>query len=214
MPPHRSRPAAPRPARPPRAQSWAGLLLALAVPLAPGTAGAAPPSDAGTLQAAATQAGVAWPLTEVWVHIDKSDHQLVLYSGPTAVKRYRAGLGDPNGDKGQQGDRKTPEGTFRVVTRNAQSRFHLFIGLSYPTAEDADRGLAAGLISAATAARIREAEAAGRQPPWNTPLGGAIGIHGEGGAADWTLGCVAVENDEIEELWGAVPMGTRVVIVP
>lgn len=183
------------------------LLLALACQ-------AAPPSDPVALEDAAKQAGVAWPLRDVWVHIDKSDHQLTLHSGETVVKRYRAGFGDPAGDKTQQGDRKTPEGTFRVVTRNPKSRFHLFLGLSYPMAEDAERGLDAGLISAHQARLIKEAEAAGRQPPWNTPLGGAIGIHGEGGDSDWTLGCIAVDNDEIEELWGVVKMGTKVVVVP
>ena len=59
----------------------------------------------------------------------------------------------------------------------------------------------------------REAEAAGRAPPWNTPLGGAIGIHGGGGSSDWTLGCVAVENAEIEELWDVVRLGTNVRVV-
>lgn len=175
---------------------------------------AAPPSDPTPLQVSAAQAGVDWPMPDVWVHVDKSDRQLVLYSGTTAVKRYRTGLGDPVGDKSREGDRKTPEGTFRVVTRNPASRFHLFLGLSYPSTEDANRGREAGLVSASQAARIREADDAGRQPPWNTPLGGAIGIHGEGGSSDWTLGCIAVENDEIEELWSVVPMGTRVVIVP
>ncbi|MEC8425185.1 MAG: L,D-transpeptidase, partial [Myxococcota bacterium] len=95
-----------------------------------------------------------------------------------------------------------------------RSRFHLFLGLGYPTAEDAERGLAAGLVTQAQATRIQEADAARRQPPWNTALGGAIGIHGEGGSSDWTLGCIAVENAEIEELWSVVPMGTRVVVAP
>lgn len=185
------------------------LTTALAAP-----ALSAPPTDPVPLEAAARDAGVAWPLEGVWLHIDKSERSLVLHAGETPVKRYRAGLGDPAGDKAREGDRKTPEGTFRVVTRNPRSRFHLFLGLSYPSAEDAARGLAEGLVTAAEAARIREADAAGRQPPWNTALGGAVGIHGEGGSTDWTLGCIAVENPEIEELWSVVPMGTRVVIVP
>ena len=185
------------------------LTAALATP-----AMATPPSDAVSLEGAARTAGVAWPLEAVWLQLDKSDRSLVLHSGDTPVKRYRAGLGDPEGDKAREGDRKTPEGTFRVVTRNPRSRFHLFLGLSYPSAEDATRGLAAGLVTPAEAARIREADAAGRQPPWNTALGGAVGIHGEGGSSDWTLGCIAVENTEIEELWSVVTMGTKVVVVP
>lgn len=190
------------------------LLTGLFTTLLGACAHATPPSDPTTLQAAAAAAGVGWPLQGVWVHVDKSDHRLVLYSGDTAVKRYRAGFGDPAGDKVQQGDRKTPEGTFRIVTRNPRSRFHLFLGLSYPSAEDAARGLEAGLVSTREAARIREADKAKRQPPWDTTLGGAIGIHGEGGSSDWTLGCIAVENHEIEELWGVLPMGAKVVVVP
>jgi murein L,D-transpeptidase YafK len=182
------------------------LASALAAPLAA--------SDPLPLQEAALAAEAGWPLQRVWIHIDKSDHVLTLHAGDVAVKRYQTGLGDPAGDKVQQGDRKTPEGTFRVVTRNPQSRFHLFLGLSYPMTEDAKRGQEDGLISEAQARRIREADAARRQPPWNTTLGGAIGIHGNGGSSDWTLGCIAVDDDEIEELWGVVKMGTKVVIEP
>ncbi len=151
-------------------------------------------------------------LTEPRIVVDKSDHQLQLFDGETLVRTYRTGLGDPAGDKVREGDKKTPTGTFTVVTRNDKSSYHLFLGLSYPTAEDARRGLRDGLITQAQARAIREAEAAERQPPWNTELGGAIGIHGNGGSSDWTLGCIAVEDDEIEQLWDVVPLGTKVVV--
>ena len=160
----------------------------------------------------AVAAGLAWPPPDVWLLVDKSDHTLVAYSGDTAFAEVPVGLGDPVGDKVRQGDRKTPTGTFRVVTRNDRSSFHLFLGLSYPDADDAARGLTDGLVSAAQAEAIRQADAARRVPPWSTPLGGAIGLHGGGAGADWTLGCVAMEDETIEALWAIAPMGTRVVV--
>ena len=165
---------------------------------------------APTLRDAAADAGLAWPPPAVRLEIDKSDRTLTVLSGDVALKTYTVGLGNPDGDKVRQGDKRTPEGRLRVVTRNPKSNFHLFLGLSYPTAEDAARGLQAGLITEAQAAAIREAEAAGRRPPWDTPLGGAVGIHGGGGGADWTWGCVAVEDAEIDEIWEVARIGTVV----
>jgi murein L,D-transpeptidase YafK len=156
--------------------------------------------------------GLSWPPPQVWVSVDKSDHQLQLWSGEVLLKTYPVALGEPAGDKERQGDRRTPNGELRVVTRNARSQFHLFLGLSYPNAEDAQRGLESGLINKAQATEIRAADRAGRQPPWGTPLGGAVGIHGGGTGSDWTLGCVALSNEHIEELWGVMPIGTRVVV--
>lgn len=169
-------------------------------------------SDAGSLRENAEARGVSWPPERFWIEIDKSERRLTAWSGGVALKHYRVGLADGVGDKVRQGDLKTPTGLFRVVTRNAKSSFHLFLGLSYPDPEDARRGLAQGLVTEAQAASIEEAAAAGRKPPWDTRLGGAIGIHGGGGSADWTLGCIAVEDEEIEELWELARHGTRVLI--
>ena len=175
---------------------------------------APPPDPPTTLRGAADAAGLPWPPPDLTIHVEKAARRLTVRSGDRALVTWPVALGGTNADKVRQGDRATPEGTFRVVTRNDRSQFHLFLGLSYPTTEDADRGLAGGAITAAQAARIREADAAGRVPPWNTALGGAIGIHGGGAGADWTLGCVAVENTQIEELWAVAPLGTKVVIDP
>ncbi len=165
------------------------------------------------LRESAEASNVPWPLRSVRIEVDKSDRELHLFSQDTLVATYGIGLGGaPSGDKVRQGDSKTPTGRFTVVTRNPKSRFTLFLGLSYPTAEDAKRGLSAGLITQAQHDAIAEADAAGRVPPWNTTLGGAIGIHGMGGSTDWTLGCVGVEDDEIRALWEVVPHGTRVDI--
>jgi lipoprotein-anchoring transpeptidase ErfK/SrfK len=59
---------------------------------------------------------------------------------------------------------------------------------------------------------IREAQRRGQRPPWDTPLGGTVGIHGNGAGSDWTWGCVALEDGDIEELWEVCPLGTPVVI--
>lgn len=170
--------------------------------------------DAPLLHARADALSLVWPLQRVSILVDKSDRQLTLYSGDTIVRTYAVELSRASeGDKVRQGDMKTPVGTFRVVTRNPNSHFTLFLGLSYPTTEDAERGLKAGWITEAQAKAIREADTAGRVPPWDTQLGGAIGVHGMGGSgAEWTLGCVAVTDDVIRELWEVVPYGTKVTI--
>lgn len=171
-------------------------------------------SDPWTLREGATRAGVAWPPPGLALQVVKSTRTLSALSGGTTLKRYRVGLGDPDGAKQRQGDRRTPEGKLRIVTRNTRSNFHRFLGISYPTAADADRGLRAGLITRSQADAIRAAEAAGRAPPWDTPLGGTVGIHGGGGEVDWTLGCIAVTDAEIDELFEVVHVGTPLSVLP
>lgn len=188
------------------------LLLALWLALPARAEAPLSASDPWTLVEGATRAGLSWPPPDVTVAIDKSSRALTIQSGGVALKRYRVGLGDPVGDKVRQGDRKTPEGALRIVTKNRQSQFHRFLGLNYPTADDADRGLRDGLITASQAQSIRTADKAGRTPLWETKLGGAVGIHGGGGEVDWTLGCIAVTDAEIEEIWEVVSVGTPVVI--
>ena len=131
------------------------------------------------------------------------------------LRRYRAGLGfSPEGDKQKQGDGKTPEGTFTVTGHVPWSSFYKAFLISYPMPEDADRGLATGLITKAEADRIKAAHRPGAPPPHDTALGGLIEIHGGCGSADWTLGCVAICDDEIDELWKLVAVGTVVEVRP
>lgn len=171
-------------------------------------------SDPWTLHEGATRAGLAWPPPGLALQVVKSTRTLSALSNGATLKRYRVGLGDPEGAKQRQGDRRTPEGKLRIVTRNATSNFHRFLGISYPTASDAERGLRDGLISRTQADAIRAASSAGRVPPWNTALGGTVGIHGGGGEVDWTLGCVAVTDDEIDELFEVVRVGTPLEVLP
>jgi hypothetical protein len=165
------------------------------------------------LKEAARKAGVAWPLQSPRVKIFKKDRRLELWAEGKRVQTYTVALGaDPDLDKVRQGDHRTPEGEFYVCTRNDLSKFHLFLGLSYPNEEDAERGLRDKLISKGEYQRILSAMHSRVRPPWNTGLGGEVGIHGGGVGQDWTWGCIALENDCIEELWLACPMKTPVTI--
>jgi murein L,D-transpeptidase YafK len=138
---------------------------------------------------------------------------MVLYSGGTVVRTYKIALGkNPSDDKVRRDDRATPEGDFYLCVKNARSKFYLSLGLSYPNAEDAERGLRDKLITRAERDAIVRAIRHKRRPPWNTALGGEIFIHGGGTDGDWTRGCAALSNDDIKELFDALPLGTSVRI--
>ncbi len=134
--------------------------------------------------------------------VDKSDRVLTLYRHGRVLKSYRVALGSqPIGPKQQAGDGRTPEGRYTIDSRRRDSAFHRALHVSYPNAGDRK------------AARRR-----GVSP------GGDIMIHGlkNGMGAlgplhrlsDWTRGCIAVTNDEIEEIWRVVPDGTPIEIRP
>ena len=147
--------------------------------------------------------------------VKKSQRTLELFDGNRLIKRYTMVLGfAPTGDKEVEGDGRTPEGEFYVFTKNAESRFHLSLGISYPAPDDAKRGIDNKLITSAEADAIAEATANREMPPQKTALGGEIYIHGGGTERDWTEGCVALKDEEIKELFDAVPVGTKVKIMP
>lgn len=154
------------------------------------------------------------------IHVIKSERVLELLSDGEVIAVYSIGLGGwPYDPKDVKGDSRTPEGTYYICLRNANSRFHLALGISYPNKEDAARGYANGVITKKQKNAIDAAIDAGQQPPWNTGLGGEIEIHGAsedgiGSAWDWTAGCIAVEDAVIDILWEYCPMGTEVVIDP
>ena len=129
------------------------------------------------------------------IHVYKAQRRMELLRDGKVIKRYRIVLGDaPVGHKHQQGDERTPEGAYRITYRNPKSRFHLSLRVSYPN--EADR---------------RQARARGVDP------GGDIMIHGgtpKWYTRDWTDGCIAVTNAEIEEIWRLVPVGTLIRIDP
>ena len=120
----------------------------------------------------------------------------------------------PEGTKTREGDGRTPEGRYYVCTRNEKSKYHLSLGLSYPGPDDADGALLRGEITPGQHEAILSAHAAGLRPPWDTPMGGYIMIHGGGLNGDWTAGCIALRNEDMEQLFQLCRPKTPVTIVP
>lgn len=152
-------------------------------------------------------------LSDPKIVILKAKRELQLFDGGTLVRTYKIALGKtPSGDKEIEGDRKTPEGDFYIFVKNPKSRFHLGLGVSYPNSEDASRGFSAGLITKDDRSDIETAIAAGEMPLQNTRLGGEIYIHGGGNLLDWTHGCIAMTNSDMQEVYDAVGKGTVVTV--
>lgn len=136
------------------------------------------------------------------VLVEKAARRVTLLREGRPLKAYAMSLGgNPLGHKQREGDQRTPEGVYAIDFKNPRSRFHLALRVSYPNAQDRER--------------------AGKQ---GVPPGGDIMIHGLpnglgwlGGfhlSRDWTDGCAAVTNRQIEEIWSLVDVGTRVEIRP
>lgn len=184
------------------------------------------PTANETLRAAAKRLKLPLPLPGGRIVVHKEKRKLEVWSGSTLVKTFRVALGKtPTGHKAKQGDGRTPEGEFFICTRNAEtSAFHIFLGLSYPALPDAKRGLQTKAISQREFMDIRNRLASRNVPLWRTRLGGWVGIHGGTGQAfarkqsaerrspDWTAGCIALTNTEIEEIYAATKMGTPVSV--
>lgn len=160
-------------------------------------------------------------LSNVWIRVSKEERHLYLYRGPELVEVVKADVGyNAFSDKERRGSEvlrdhwRTPEGTFYVIRKNPDSQFYKALVLNYPTVRDAERGVEQGLISQEEYAAISRAQKQFRLPPMNTDLGGWIEIHGDGtgSAITWTQGCVAVSNQDMNELWPTVRVGTPVLI--
>lgn len=131
------------------------------------------------------------------VVVDKGKRRMYLMHNDEVQKSYAVGLGfAPDGHKAKEGDGKTPEGEYWINRRNPNSKYHLSLGISYPNARDASQAAMAG------------------QSP-----GGEIFIHGRPKSVprrliDWTAGCIAISDREIEEAYAMVKNGTPIVIQP
>jgi murein L,D-transpeptidase YafK len=129
--------------------------------------------------------------------VNKGRREMLLLSGESVVRCYRVALGrDPVGHKEREGDGRTPEGEYTIDKRNPKSKYYLALHISYPGAADVERARALGVDP-----------------------GGDIMIHGvKAGVAhpesDWTHGCIAVTDAEMDEIWGLVADGTAVEINP
>lgn len=131
------------------------------------------------------------------VIVYKGQRKMHLMHKGKALRSYDVGLGfAPFHHKREEGDGRTPEGEYTIDRRNPNSKFHLSIGINYPNAQDTAKALAAGV-----------------KP------GGEIFIHGRpsryaGGGRDWTAGCIAVTNKEMERIYAMVKDGTPISIYP
>lgn len=167
--------------------------------------------------AAVTLAGLALPAAATttappppasvqadYVLVEKAARRLTLWRDREVLRQYEIRLGlNPVGPKQREGDKRTPEGLYTINGRNPDSRFHLSLGISYPERWDlilaAQRGVNPG------GAIVIHGLPKGVDPAR------ALAIHRAG---DWTDGCIALTNHEIEELWSLVPDGTPIEILP
>jgi murein L,D-transpeptidase YafK len=161
----------------------------------------------------------------------QSDDLVVVFKSTRRIARYRAGnllhtkqgvacwrtgLGPtPTGHKQREGDGKTPEGWYRSSDK-PWSQWYAAIAIHYPNARDAKLAQSDGRLGPSEAERIQRKLNAGQKPFQTSPLGGEILIHGGGSASDWTLGCVAMDNDHIDALRATLPADkvTDVLILP
>jgi len=142
-------------------------------------------------------------------HVDKSERLFAVVAGDAILKTYPCVLGEvPVGDKMMQGDRKTPEGEFGIRSKRMHDKWHAFVWIDYPNAESHQR----------FAQRKRDGLI-----PANAKIGGEIGIHGvpEGmdhwidAGVDWTFGCIALKNADMDEIYPYIMAGTTTItIVP
>lgn len=163
----------------------------------------------------------AHAVSNVWMRVSKKSRTLFVYRGTELVREIAADFGyNAFANKVKRGSLqepdhwRTPDGVFYVVRKNPRSQFYKAFVLNYPTAKDAERGREQNLISQAQYDAIVRAEEEVRMPPMNTALGGFIEIHGRGTGAgiNWTQGCVAVHDYEIDHIWQLAQVGTPVLI--
>ena len=144
--------------------------------------------------------------SDLHIEVDKSKYKLTIWSGRSIIKQYPVVFGrNPTDDKLRQGDHCTPEGSFKVLMKYKHRIWSKFIWIDYPNAESIEK--------------INKAKRAGIIP-WDANPGSEIGIHGVPGNNDnmfdyrenWTLGCISLKNNDINEIYEIVKKDTRVII--
>lgn len=152
------------------------------------------------------RAFAAMPVAPVSIVIDKSSYELYVYDAKGWYATYPVVFGNSSlDDKKMEGDRNTPEGSFRIVNKRVHDKWDRYMGLDYPTQE--------------SIARFNERKRRGEIPSSARP-GAGIGIHGVWPHEDfvidryknWTDGCISLKNGDIEDLYNYVPIGTPVTI--
>ena len=153
--------------------------------------------------------GIANPdKSKISILIEKSQYRLTVYYDGKPIKSYPAVLGgNPTGDKLQEGDRRTPEGLFKIRDLYPHQSWSKFLWIDYPTKASWRQHL--------------QAKKEGRLD-WRATIGGEVGIHGVPEGADdwieqgqnWTLGCISLKNKDVDELYQVVQVGTVVEVIP
>jgi murein L,D-transpeptidase YafK len=148
----------------------------------------------------------AGPVGNISIVVDKSDYELSVYDEKGWYATYPVVFGNNTlADKKMQGDKNTPEGTFRILSKRVHDKWCRFLALDYPTAESREK--------------FKQRKQRGEIPA-NADIGGDIGIHGTWPNDDhvvdrfrnWTLGCVSMKNGDVKELYGFTNPGTKVTI--
>jgi murein L,D-transpeptidase YafK len=146
------------------------------------------------------------PIGTVYIVIDKSDYELNVYDAKGWFATYPVVFGNSSlEDKKMEGDRCTPEGSFRVISKKIHDKWDRFMALDYPTKESYEK--------------FRQRKSRG-EIPTDARIGGSIGIHGTWPHDDyiidryqnWTMGCISMKNQDVEDLYSYLPTGTRVTI--
>ncbi len=146
------------------------------------------------------------PVAPVRIVIDKSSYELYVYDKLGWFATYPVVFGSNNlDDKKMEGDKKTPEGNFKIASKRVHEKWERYLGLDYPTKESLEK--------------FKQRKQRGEVPA-NASPGGAIGIHGTWPNEDyvidryknWTNGCISLKNSDVEDLYSYVPVGTPVTI--
>ena len=159
-----------------------------------------------TYKSSKSKKSSSMPVSPISIVVDKSQYELYVYDAKGWYATYPVVFGNKSlDDKKVEGDRKTPEGTFHITSKRYHNKWCRFMALDFPTREDI--------------LKFQERKRRGEIPA-NASLGGGIGIHGVWPHEDfvidrynnWTNGCISLKNEDIEELYNYVPVGTPITI--
>lgn len=149
------------------------------------------------------------------IFVYKEKRRLYVIQANVLVRDYPVALGfQPQGDKQKAGDGRTPEGDFRIASKESLGRFDKTLRINYPDKKHAERAYFSGLLTAAQFKEIHNALEKKMKPPIDNPIGGRIAIHGGGAHKDWTDGCIALYDSDLEELFQVAQVGSPISIRP
>jgi hypothetical protein len=149
------------------------------------------------------------------IYVYKEKRRLYVIQSNVLVRDYPIALGlTPQGDKEKDGDGRTPEGEFKICTRDPAGRFGKSLVLNYPDKKHLERAFFAGILSPSEFREILATNGSKEQPLKSNVLGDQISIHAGGAHQDWTNGCIALYASDMEELFKVAGIGTHVSIRP